>query len=215
MKSNKHKIILSLFDYSGGWSKPYRDAGYTVIQVDIKLGIDIFEVLADVLDQIAEHGAVSVYGILAAPVCTDFSASGAWCWKKKETQPAGYNNPKTIDFDNTVEHSIFMVLATLEIIERLNPVFYAIENPVGRIAKLVPEIGKAWYFQPYEFGDPYTKKTGIYGKFNKPVKTPVEPIKYCEQGSWTQKLGGKSERTKALRSVTPPGFAKAFFEANK
>jgi hypothetical protein len=28
-------------------------------------------------------------------------------------------------------------------------------------------------------------------------------------------LGGKSERTKKLRSVTPQGFAKAFFEANQ
>lgn len=29
------------------------------------------------------------------------------------------------------------------------------------------------------------------------------------------KLGGKSERTKELRSMTPLGFAKAFFEANQ
>jgi len=28
------------------------------------------------------------------------------------------------------------------------------------------------------------------------------------------KYGGKSERTKILRSITPLGFAKAFFEAN-
>jgi hypothetical protein len=28
-------------------------------------------------------------------------------------------------------------------------------------------------------------------------------------------LGGKSERTKELRSITPMGFAKAFYEANK
>lgn len=41
--SNK-KVILSLFDYSGSWSKPYRDAGYDVVQVDLKLGDDIFEV---------------------------------------------------------------------------------------------------------------------------------------------------------------------------
>lgn len=27
-------------------------------------------------------------------------------------------------------------------------------------------------------------------------------------------LGGKSERTKTLRSMTPPGFARAFMEAN-
>lgn len=36
-----YKTILSLFDYSGHWSKPYKDAGYDVYQCDIKLGIDI------------------------------------------------------------------------------------------------------------------------------------------------------------------------------
>jgi len=37
------KIILSLFDYSGTWSKPYKDNGFEVIQVDIKHGIDIMQ----------------------------------------------------------------------------------------------------------------------------------------------------------------------------
>jgi len=38
------KTILSLFDYTGNWSKPYRDNGYNVIQVDIKLGMDILTI---------------------------------------------------------------------------------------------------------------------------------------------------------------------------
>ncbi len=35
------KTILSLFDYSGNWSKPYEDAGYNVIRVDKKRGLDV------------------------------------------------------------------------------------------------------------------------------------------------------------------------------
>lgn len=35
------KIILSLFDLTGNWSRPYKENGYEVIQVDIQLGIDI------------------------------------------------------------------------------------------------------------------------------------------------------------------------------
>ena len=36
-----------------------------------------------------------------------------------------------------------------------------------------------------------------------------------KRGSWQwAKLGGKSERTKRLRSQTPRGFALAFAEAN-
>jgi len=31
------------------------------------------------------------------------------------------------------------------------PFFFALENPVGRLHKLLPEMGPAWYFQPWEF----------------------------------------------------------------
>jgi len=207
------KQILSLFDYSGQWSKPYRDAGYEVCQIDLKLGDDIFEVMQHVMSDYADDPDISVYGILAAPPCTDFASSGARWFAEKQSQPAGYNNHKTCEFINTVEHSVFMVLATLEIIHMLKPTaFWALENPVGRIRSLVPEIGNPWYFQPSDFGDPYTKKTAIYGRFNIPPKTPVLPLFGSEM--WA-KYGGKSERTKAARSNTPAGFAKAFFMANQ
>lgn len=54
-----------------------------------------------------------------------------------------------------------------------------------------------------------------WGRFNFPELRPVEPVKVCSQGSWIMKLGGKSETTKELRSNTPLGFARAFFESNK
>ena len=92
---------------------------------------------------------------------------------------------------------------------RNDPVFWVIENPVGRLQKLMPQLGNPWYFDPYEFGDPYTKHTGLWGEFNRPTKSPVEPT----EGSKMMKYGGKSARTKELRSITPAGFAKAFFEA--
>jgi len=209
-----HKTILSLFDYTGSWSEPYKKAGYHVIMADIKHSIDIFEVMEDVLSP--DNADCTVYGILAAPPCTDFSVSGAWKWKDKENQPAEYYSDCTnLIFTNTVEHSIAMVIATLEIIERLKPSgFWVLENPIGRINQLVPELQPygPWYFDPYEFGDPYTKKTGLWGRFNKPVKTPVLPL----FGSMMiKKYGGKSEHTKTLRSATPKGFAKAFFLSNQ
>lgn len=101
------------------------------------------------------------------------------------------------------------------IIQLYKPIWWILENPVGRLPKLRPELGKPrMYMQPYEYGDPWTKKTCLWGNFNEPKKNPVEPIRYTKQGSWTQRLGGKSERTKRLRSITPAGFAQAFFEAN-
>ena len=73
--SNAHKTILSLCDYSGEWSRPYREAGYTVKQIDLKHGQDV---------RLLEYPG-RVYGILAAPPCTVFAASGAR-WQRTEDQ---------------------------------------------------------------------------------------------------------------------------------
>jgi len=192
-------IIVSLYDYSGTWSEPYRRAGYRVLQVDKKLGFDIYKWNYKVLNP----GLVA--GILAAPPCTDFSGSGAQYWPEKDT-------------NGTTNSSIKLVKKILEIVKYFNPKFWVIENPVGRLNALIPELKKygPWYWQPYWFGDAWTKKTGLWGKFNLPKRTKnVTPIKFSSQGSWLQLLGGKSEKTKELRSITPPGFALAFFEANK
>jgi hypothetical protein len=187
--------ILSLFDYTGNWPLPYRDHGYDVIQVDIKHGQDImtfdFKSLPD------------VHGILAAPPCTHFSSSGARWFAEK-------------DKDGRTGEMVKLVYKTLEIIDFLQPAWWAIENPVGRIASLVPELGKAWYFQPCDYGEPYTKKTGLWGSFTPPLPlfsggfwNPVEPT----EGSKMWKLPPSDERA-TLRSITPLGFARAFFMAN-
>lgn len=206
------KTILSLFDYSGSWSKPYKDYGYNVITIDIKRGEDIFELLPLAIEDHLEGN--SVYGLLADPPCTDFASSGARHFKAKEIQPSSYNNPRTLQFNNTIEHSIFMVLSVLFLVELLRPVFWAMENPVGTLNTHIPELKKygPWYFQPCDFGDPYTKKTGLWGVFNKPSGQMALNLFGSEMWS---KYGGKSDRTKELRSITPGGFSKAFFEANK
>jgi len=86
------------------------------------------------------------------------------------------------------------------------------ENPVSRINRLVPELAEygPWYFQPCDFGDPYTKRTGLWGEFNTDMlKNPVEPV----LGSKMHKIPPGPNRANE-RSKTPPGFANAFFHAN-
>ena len=46
------KTLLSLFDYSGQWSAPFADAGWTVVQVDIKHGHDIKKFISAAADEI-------------------------------------------------------------------------------------------------------------------------------------------------------------------
>jgi hypothetical protein len=108
--------------------------------------------------------------------------------------------------------------ACLRFVALYRPKWWALENPVGRMRKWLgpPRL----IFNPCDYAgwgdetDRYTKKTLLWGEFNPPEKRWQEPVKVCSQGSWIQKLGGASERTKGLRSMTPLGFAKAFREAN-
>ena len=140
--------------------------------------------------------------VLLAPPCTHFTISGAQYWKAK-------------DADGRTDELLQIVDACLELVKRTQPKFWALENPVGRLPKLRPAIGKPWYWQPHWFGDAYTKKTGLWGDFNNDLtRKEVDPIRVSKQGSWLMKLGGSSERTKELRSFTPPGFAQAFCNAN-
>lgn len=193
------KVVLSLCDYSGVWSAPYRRDGYEVICVDLKNGQDV---------RLMKYFKRQVHGILAAPPCTDFAVSGARWWKDKGAPLDG----------------LALVDACLRAVAIYRPVWWALENPVGR---LINWIGPAsWSFHPYEFAgyaddsasDAYTKKTLIWGNANRPAPRPVTPVMYergGKKGSWMwANLGGKSERTKELRSQTPRGFAEAFRMAN-
>lgn len=193
--SNEKGVVLSLFDYSGNWSRPYRENGYRVIQIDLKLGSNVMDIDADWL---TKHEPIDI--ILAAPPCTDFAVSGAQWFKAK-------------DADGRTEESLKLVRKVLEIVQLSNPRVWALENPVGRLPRLLPEIGKPWYWQPFWYGDPYIKKTGLWGKFTMPDMTNV--VDPTEGSKMWLKYGGKSERTKELRSITPLGFAYAFHEVNK
>lgn len=59
---NKDKIILDLCGGTGSWSRPYKEAGYDVRVITLPE--------YDVTSYIAPD---NVYGILAAPPCTEFS----------------------------------------------------------------------------------------------------------------------------------------------
>lgn len=181
-------MILDLCGGSGAWSRPYADAGYDVVLVTFPRH--------DVRKYVPPRG---VHGILAAPPCQHFAGSGAQYWKAK-------------DADGRTLEALEIVTACLGIIAKARPTWWALENPVGRLRRWIG--APTMYFHPCDYGDPYTKKTCLWGRFHEPRKTPVAPERVCSQGSWVQKLGGKSERTKRLRSITPPGFARAFFEAN-
>ena len=205
--NNGDKIILSLFDYTGNWSKPYKDNGYKVIQIDIKHGDNILT---------WDYKRIkNVYGILAAVPCTDYAVSGARWFKDK-------------DQDGRTGQSQLLVKKTMEIINWFNPVFWVIENPVSRIGRLNPSIGEVKErFNPYDFAylldnplkEQYSKKTCLWGKFNTLIKKPLPCLDtnkiWKPTNSKGVQVGWNTEECKELRQETPQGFAKAFYESNK
>lgn len=183
---NFTKLILDLCGGSGAWSDPYKEAGYDVRIVDIKSsGEDV---------RLFKFPDKPVYGVLAATDCTHLAGSGARWWEAK-------GEAALIEALSIADACFRIALIT-------DPRFWALENPVGRLKHYYgPE---QLIFDPCDYGDPYTKKTLLWGKFNNPKRNPVEPT----EGSKMHLLPPSDERA-ALRSITPPGFAKAFFEANQ
>lgn len=194
----KGRLILSLCDFTGNWARPYADAGYGVRLVDLQHGQDV---------RLLEHPGEPVHGILAAPPCTAFSSAGAWTWQKKGE--AG------------LLEGLAVVDACLRAVAVCRPVWWALENPAGRLRRWLGPA--AWSFDPCDFGDPYTKRTYLWGNF-----IPPAPL-FCEQARRAVRpeplspcgSAGASDRTTRLagsnkvgRSATPAGFARAFFQAN-
>ena len=172
----------------------------------------------------------NVHGILAAPPCTQFSVSGARWWATKPPE--------------LLVEAKEVVRACLRIIEAAQPSWWALENPVGRLKREVPELGEyAYTWQPYEYGDPWVKRTCIWGQHTAPHRCPVAIPEYRTEKRWQHSLTdhlspkptgaqiaklvatgmlppdwvhrlGPSPARATLRSITPPGYARAFFEAN-
>jgi len=180
--TNKNKIILDLCGGTGAWSKPYKRNGYDVRLVTLP---------EDVRTYIPPK---QVYGVLAAPPCTHLAVSGARWWQEKGEQ--------------ALLESLSIVDACLRIITITNPLFWALENPVGRLKKFLGET--TMDFNPCDFGDPYTKKTLLWGKFSIPKFKFVDPI----EGSKMHRIP-PSDKRQEIRSITPTGFAQAFYKANQ
>ncbi len=219
------RVLLSLFDRSGVWSKPWRDAGWEVIQADLQGNppIDVME--------LAEHPEVlpRVDALLAAPPCTAFTVANNRNWAKYD---AGHGGPAK---NESTAGYVALVYAVLVLVEELKPRVWGMENPVmGRLLSLVPELQSVpvWRFDPWQYAgwadDPaseaHSKGTRIWGNAKRPVEKPVDPKIYGGEagGLSSQSMisrvppGGRGGVSRAnLRAQTPQGFARAFFEANR
>ena len=200
------KTILQLCADTGSHTKPYRDNGYNVVLIGKDIGVENY------------HPPQDVYGIIANPVCTEFSIA------------TGFH--KQGDY----EKGLFLVRECQRIIAECNPVFWVIENPAsGRLKDFLGE--PTMTYEPWHFGSPWTKKTALWGKFNKPDRVyqkwedvPKNPALYVRPSrpkpsiAFLHKSAAKlipefasftPDTDMEFRSLCSQKFAQAFYEKNK
>ena len=127
------KTLLSLFDYSGQWSAPFADAGWMVVQVDIKHGHDIKKFSAKWLIDNVLQAYPTIDGILGAPPCTVFTKSAAQYW------PA-------MDADGRTAESVNLVYQFLRCVDYLKPDFalaFCAANAGGQLGRKIKAIEAA------------------------------------------------------------------------
>ncbi len=233
--NNSDKIILDLCGGTGSWSLPYKESGYVVYNITLP-EYDLMKCHVDFSDRdgiwflgryseskkIWQNTALDeIYGILAAPPCEQFSFV--------RTTPKIPRN---------LRKGMELVIKCLEIIwacqydyknqhQKLsNLKFWALENPYFGSLKWF--LGKpAFIFQSYEFGDMYKKQTALWGNFKEPKRldkfSKPDIVKFDkllmqqirELKSPVNEDAGNPKTRKELRAITPQGFSKAFYEANK
>lgn len=197
----RRRAILDLCGGTGSWSEPYRELGYEVhvVDKDPLLRPQYFLSVEQFLRHL-KRGTVNLpplAGILAAPPCTVFTNASAQYWP-------------IYDEDGRTRDAVTTVRTCLEIIDILQPRWWALENPPGRLTKFIGR--PSWSFRASDYGDPWIKKTFIWGTAKYPPPTQVvEPLRVIPLA----RRGGASDNTKRLRSTTPPGFAKAFADRNR
>jgi hypothetical protein len=229
--------VISLYCYTGEAVRPWALAGFECHCFDIQHDADKPRVdyflgggqityhRADLhspreLVRIARKWRGRAAFMMAFPVCTDMAVSGAAHFKTKSARNPAFQT-------QAANYARWCG----KIGEALGCPWF-VENPVSVLSTLWRKSDHR--FNPYQFGgyipeheaahpiwpeyiaarDAYPKKTCLWvgGGFKMPDLKPVKcAAGYSEQH---KKLGGKSMKTKNIRSATPRGFSIANFTAN-
>lgn len=224
-------VVISLFDEPGNMGRPWAEKGDMVYCIDILnkpraepteaggwiiwLGWDLMD--DENIQRLVTFRPDIIFGF---PPCTDLAVSGSMHFKDKRQK-----NP---DF----QKNAVALARQVEKLGNMTKVPWFAENPVSVLSSLWRK--PDYIFHPYEYGrylpandvhprwpeyiaprDKYRKKTCLWtgnGFIMPPERSVGDP---GEDSLQHRKLGGKSAKTKQIRSETPRGFALAVMEANR
>lgn len=203
---NKDKIILDLCGGTGAWGKPYVEAGYSVINVTLpEYDVTQWKRDPDILIPVIEG---EIYGILAAPPCTMFSRA-----RTTAKTPRDYVGAME------VVRACLDIIWTTRSCQNSQLKFWCLENPMGQLRQFLGNPPN--HYRGWEYGDDHVKFTDLWGYYRMPTKKFKEPIKFDQKRYANPVIPPELKHLKiqearaAWRAMTPPGFAKAFMEANK
>lgn len=200
--------VISLFDYTGNFLKPWRDAGYDCHAVDIQhedcivdgINRHRIDLLAKPQELYLRFSGAPIAFVAGWPPCTHLAVSGARWFKGKGLR--------------SLQESIAMFATAAEFCD-WSGAPYLIENPVSTISTYWRKPDHSFHpheYAGYEEADNYTKKTCLWtgGGFVMPPKRPGQSI----PDDRIHKCPPGPERAN-IRSETPMGFAKAVYQANR
>lgn len=213
------KTVVSLCDYTGIFTEPWREAGYKAIHIDPQRPNNgtILEMGGVLAQALREEEVVLVAGF---PPCTDVAVSGAAHFERKRRE------------DPHFQAKAALVAEQCRMVGVLADCPWFFENPVSVFASIFGPPNER--FHPYEYGgylpeddehpewpeffeprDAYRKRTCLWtgGGFVMPERKPVDVLE--GHGAHYRNLGGNRARTRNIRSSTPRGFARAVFEMFK
>ena len=191
---------MELFAGSRSFSKVAEDFGWNTFTVDWEQygGIDY---ITDILKFDYSKVPNNIDVIWASPPCTTFSVASMghhWTGGKEAYIP------KT----ESAKIGLQILEKTIEIIKKINPKYYIIENPRGMMRKMPqlkefkPFLQTPWYWR---YGDKRAKPTDIWSNTNWVAKTCKNGNPDChhERAPRGSKTGTQGVKGAYNRSVVP------------
>lgn len=194
--------VLDLCSGKGGWSKAFAERGHHVVTIDIDPKFEP-DICADIMELSVDDIGRNWDIVLASPPCQGFSVASCGTHWAKNTY-----SPKT----EFAENSLLLVHHIHDMIQEINPRYWAMENPRGMLRKVwkYPEL--TTYFASWSGGDLQQRRpqkpTDLWGVFPIDMLWP-EPRRWELAPRGTQR-GTQGIKDPAERAVIPWGLSFTF-----
>lgn len=189
--------VLVAYECSGRVRQAFRKSGHEAWSCDLQPADDGSRYHLAVDAEFAIKDGFGFYDlIIMHPPCTALAVSG--------NAHYGTGKPKHHKRLEAIDYTLGMFQLAKECADMV-----ALENPVG-----VLPIKPSQYIQPFEYGHPESKKTGLW-LYNLPLLNPTDVLTLPDRGYWDNqtpsgqnRLGPSHDRAK-IRSETYQGIADA------